>query len=156
MVSQNVNVLETLYQARASLADKPFEFMDWTHCTCGHIYHAAEGRWASYGAFVSDPEMYTRTSAVYAEVIETVARALGWKDPRGQVSAQAFVSIETGKMAKGREGGTRFPLVVREDALAVVNKAIATIEAADEQARLDVLAQAAQVVNGAELEPALV
>jgi hypothetical protein len=155
MASQNVNVLETLYQARESLADKPFAFTDWTHCTCGHIYHAAEGRWASNGHFVSNPEMYTRTSAVYAEVIETVARALGWKG-QWKVLAQDFVSSETRKMARGRERGTVLPPILREDALAVVNKAIATIEAADEQARLDVLAQAAQVVNTAGLEPALV
>jgi hypothetical protein len=154
MASQNVNVLETLYQARESLTDKPFAFTDWTHCTCGHIYHAAEGRWASYGAFVSDPERYAHPSAVYAEVIEAVARALGWT--RDSCPPQDFVSIETRKMAKIRERGSVLPPVVREDALAVVNKAITTIEAADEQARLDVLAQAAQVVNGAELEPALV
>jgi hypothetical protein len=151
-----MNVLETLYQARASLTDKPFAFQDWTHCTCGHIYHAAEGRWASNGHLVSDPDMYTRTSAVYVEVIKTVARALGWKDQRKILLAQDFVSIETRKMARIRERGSVFPPVVREDALAVVNKAIATIEAADEQARLDVLAQAALVVDAVQPELASV
>jgi hypothetical protein len=150
-----MNVLETLYQARASLTDKPFAFQDWTHCTCGHIYHAAEGRWASNGHLVSDPDMYTRTSAVYVEVIKTVARALGWKG-EWRVLPQDFVSIETRRMAKIRERGSVFPPVVREDALAVVNKAIATIEAADEQARLDVLAQAALVVDAVQPELASV
>jgi hypothetical protein len=150
-------VLEALYRSRAHLTGATdFEFGDWETCTCGHIYAGTNGRVASSGTRV----LYPRVGR-YEEVIAATARALGWKGsvevyPRD--SPVIYVSDMTTAIARKRpeaqtaiEVGLEYD-VEREDALAVIDEAIATIEQRQEADRLDVLAQARSVVDAVESE----
>jgi hypothetical protein len=53
-----------------------YRFGDWTHCACGHLYRAVEGRYAARTLQVVHPE------GAYAVVLKLVAEALGWRNRR--------------------------------------------------------------------------
>lgn len=132
--------LEVLHRARASLTTGPFEFHDWTRCTCGHIYAGAAGSTPIRRRDVRSP----RPDTAYATAIVDVALALSrderrfgstgrpWYDrrPREALAAR-WVSDYT--MRRSRlEGDT----VKRADAIAVIDEAIARVEAAEVEQRM--------------------
>jgi hypothetical protein len=63
-------LLEMLRRAEASLENRPYEYSNWTQCTCGHIYVGAVGRKARIGRHVHDSRNYT-----FAQVLAYVAEA---------------------------------------------------------------------------------
>ena len=130
------STLEVLRHARASVIDPsaPFKFADYAVCTCGHIYRAAKGEYSSSGAAGNtiDP--------LYERVIIEVARALGmsdsWLEAASDIrarSASYWVSYQTKSEVRLADR------VERKHALAVIDRAIAEIEAAEASAMLDVL-----------------
>lgn len=148
------STLEVLYVARARLTRgrAEFEFVNWTTCTCGHIYAAYKGRKAS-----SERVVAATRDQQFADVIQAVARALGWDGdvvynawgPENRAAwAAAYVSNYS------RDAATSRFEMHRDDALVVVNKAIATIEARQERDRLDVLAQVRAIVDAVPVEVA--
>jgi hypothetical protein len=122
-----LSTLEVLQEVKDNLLHKNFVFSEWTDCTCGHIYRGIHGRKSrcsgtAFWMFEADHEPYKST-------IVTVAKALGWSGRRdlclteGQAASQ-YVSRAT-------EGFAVSGPVHREHAIAVINKAIANIEAAE-------------------------
>lgn len=144
-----MNILEVLYAARASLANKgqPFNFSEWNHCTCGHIYFGVnesfdQGETSS----VSEPN--------YREAIAAVATALGWRDrPYKGRSALHYISDFT-KVAYQLKTGinvkttAEYKAVDRETAIKVIDLAIKMIKRDQEKARL-------QVLQDLDFEPAI-
>jgi len=147
-----MNTLEVLYAAKARLeGDAEFVFVDWTSCTCGHIYAAAMGKEADRPIQVQGWER--SVDEKYAQVLITVAEALGFQyDPDIRVmthASQAACHISDFTIQckpADADRGTG-----REDAIKVIAHAIAAIEAQHEQDRLDVLAQAQQIVDNADV-----
>lgn len=148
------SVLEVLRRAEARLAGNRaiWRFDNWNSCTCGHIYAAATGRRGG-----RDEVKASSPTGKYGEVIQQTARALGWQPhvgPCGNLDhlaedAAIFVSDYTAK------GCNDCSVIPRSRGLEVVREAIAKIEAMEEQARLDVLAQTARIVEDAQVdEPA--
>lgn len=135
-----MDVLEKLYLARATLQDEAFDFGYWDRCTCGHIYAAATGDRLDRMVFWcrdTDPRGLA--------VMEATARALGWTDASA-LSAFGYVNQATKRVAREDEDALE---VTREHALAVVDRAIATLEAQQRADRLAVLAQAERIVDAA-------
>lgn len=149
-------VLEVLRATRSRLEDPEQEFIytDWTSCACGHIYAAAYGHKATQPVFVA-----AAMSPWYSDLIQHVARALGWDGgPCGGHArvpgankegawAAAYVSDYTFDALPGLAG--------RKGALCAINDAIGVIEAKQEKDRLDVLAQLRDVVADVELDTAV-
>jgi hypothetical protein len=125
--------LEILARTRASLTTGPFSFHDWTRCTCGHLYIGAAGSRAERLSDVRSPSPDT----AYAAALIDVARALSgdarrfsgtgrrWYDRRSPAALAArWLSDYTMRRArKARD------TVKRADAIAVIDEAIARIEA---------------------------
>lgn len=126
-----LTVLEALRETEASLSGKAkFTFTEWPQCTCGHIYHGSTGMWAEDDNQPQVDLMGADVHPFYLKVITETARALGMtqrKLDRG-VPPSDFVSDYT-KELSGQASPYR---VDREDALAVVRKAIARIEEHEE------------------------
>jgi hypothetical protein len=125
--------LDTLRRARASLTSGPFSFHDWTHCTCGHLYVGAAGTVAERRGEVRSPIEDTP----YAATVIAVARALSgdarrfsaarrrWYDRRSPAALAArWISDYTMRRARREHD-----LVKRADGLAVLDEAIAILEA---------------------------
>jgi hypothetical protein len=131
--------LEVLRDARARLADEtePFDFPEWSYCTCGHIYRAATG---SYGnARAVWPTGGMSCAPLYVRVICNAAAALGWdgrkhcSEPRwafAEANAIAYVSTLTERCS----GAATAEGVTRDAAIEVLDEAIAHIEAAERKA----------------------
>lgn len=151
MVSDR-EVLEVLYAARARLENKrtKFDFGNWTTCTCGHIYAAATG-----GRARSEDRVAATEDERYGAVIQTVARALGWKGEQEGAWANTPASWAACYVSNYTFFDTDcvagYSKVERREALRVVNEAIARIEAIQEKARLDVLAQARAIEDNADV-----
>lgn len=115
--------LEVLLNAERSLMDedKPFDFGDWTTCTCGHIYHGATGE---YGSLVS---VQTYENDVYGPVMRRVVKVLGL-----EVEADDYagaISDYTMQIARVQEW--QYSRVTREDSLKVIREAIEKIREMD-------------------------
>lgn len=144
-----MTVLETLYAAKARLENNrlAFFFEDWKTCTCGHIYAATTGRKAVDDFRVTEP------TGAYLEALQTIVSAL----PGGGAGYTAHpddlvwaVSDYTEQLAEDDD------CVEREHALQVINEAIVVIEAQQEADRLNVLAQAAAVVDAVPVDEQVV
>lgn len=135
--------LETLRIALGTLKDPSslFDFHDYAHCTCGHIYLALTGERSNSGAAGQDD------NSLYEEVMVDTALALGMDhsklddgmDLRSRIAAR-YVSIYTRRFA----GGVRN--VDRRDAIEAVQRAINRIEAAERKAMLDIVAEPRKTV----------
>jgi hypothetical protein len=125
--------LQVLRRARASVAAGPFSFHDWAQCTCGHLYIGAAGSAAPQRSEVRSP----RPDTPYAAAVVAVARALSrderrfstegraWYDRRSPAGlAVRWISDYTMRRAR-RQRDT----VKRADAVAVIDEAIASLEA---------------------------
>jgi hypothetical protein len=122
--------LEVLEQARASLVDGPFSFHDWTECTCGHLFVAAQGGGATSRSEIRSP----RPDTPYASAVVAVARTLSgderrfaprrpWYDRRSRPRlAVRWISDRTMARARARQDVVR-----RADAIAVIDEAISRI-----------------------------
>jgi hypothetical protein len=73
-----------------------YRFGDWTHCACGHLYRAVEGRYAARTLQVVHPE------GAYAVVLKLVAEALGWRNRRFAGDAVYVSGIVGGDPAQRR------------------------------------------------------
>jgi hypothetical protein len=124
-------VLDVLGDARESLARGPFSFHDWTECTCGHLYAAAEGASAVRRRSVRLPD----PGSNYAAAVVAIAQALSgddrrfaahgrrwWQRRSPAALAVRFISDTT----LWRAGTAR---VDRRDAIAVIDDAIAGVRA---------------------------
>jgi hypothetical protein len=60
-----------------------YRYQDYTHCACGHLYRAVEGRYATNTIPITE-----RPPETYAAVITEVATALGWTSDHWQTAAQ--------------------------------------------------------------------
>lgn len=131
-------VLETLYRARATLSDpdEPYEFMDFNRCTCGHVYAAVHGAFGTRGGQASQNH-----DSLYVAALEAVA-AISEADRGDHEDPRQYVSYATVVRAGSQTDA-------RSAALALVNDAIAKIEAEHETDRLDVLAQTRRIVDNA-------
>lgn len=144
----SMSTLEVLRAARARLTGgEPFEFVDWPQCACGHIYAATTGHVAEDSGPVSDPD-----PGPYLDHIATVAEALGWTEPEGEDGFEAdlrdpviWVSDATLLRARDRVGPEDPATVTVEDAVFVVDQAIAAIEKSERQAMLAAAAPEAVV-----------
>lgn len=129
--------LEILRRSRASLTAGPFSFHDWTECTCGHLYVGAEGSSATLRSEVRSP----RPDTTYAAAAIAVARTLSgdgrrfrttgrpWYDRRSPAAlAVRWISDYTMRRAR-----TERDTVRRADAVAVIDEAIASMEAIERQ-----------------------
>ena len=133
--------LEVLYRARESLTDGPFDFHDWNHCTCGHLYLAAAGACASQRSEVRSP----RPGTAYAATVVAVAQTLTGDERRFTVTGRPWYEwrspgflaarwISDYTMRRGRRQRDR---VRRADAIAVIDEAIVRLEAVEaERAQL--------------------
>lgn len=140
----SLSTLEVLYAAKARLENPrtKWEFTHFTTCTCGHIYAAATGRRGR-----ESKQVLRALETKHADLMVAVARALGYEDADAE-GAVWFVSDATYDLKPGDQLN-----VSRQHGLAVINEAIAKIEAQQEKDRLDVLAQARRIVDNAPLEP---
>ena len=131
--TETTATLEILERTRASLISGPFSFHDWTRCTCGHLYIGATGSTAERRSDVRSP----RPDTAYAAAVISVARALSgdarrfritgrpWYDRRPPAALAArWISDYT--MRRARKARDR---VKRSDAIALIDEAIARIEA---------------------------
>lgn len=131
MTIDHADALEVLYAARASIADtgRPYEFGDWCHCTCGHIYAAATGTVAVDERWVEFPR-----DPAYTAVLAAAADALGAEPDLSDLSDPSwlatFVSDQTaGAYYERPEVGG----IAREDGVASLTRIIDALEA--QQAR---------------------
>lgn len=142
-----MTTLEILYAARQSIANPrtKWDFSDWTSCTCGHIYRAANG-----GRKASTPGQVTHTTKQkvldafneVSRVLELPVRSL----PSGERMFDIAISDATSDRAPENAND-----VTREHALSLIDDAIAALEAEYERNRLDVLAQTKRIVDNADL-----
>jgi hypothetical protein len=134
--------LEILHRARDSLTDGAFSFHDWTQCTCGHLFTGAAGHVASGPGPVRSPERDTP----YAAVVLDVARALSGDERRFGRDRRAWYAWRASRVAAVhwisdytmRRARRELDVVRRADAIAVIDEAIARLEAAEERVLLDV------------------
>lgn len=167
------SVLEVLRQARSRIIDgEEFNFGSWTSCTCGHIFAASGDKdWLS--EIVPDTRLALEAqramifgvvkSTVYSEVIMEVAKALGWDGSRlftvpggpvrhvygDQQAAAYYVSDYTFyTVAHLNNMNEDAHLVEPHHATAVIKMAIRRIERAEEEARLNILAESRYAVDG--------
>lgn len=141
-----MTTLEILQQARRTIIEGDFEFVHWGVCTCGHIYAAALGkepkRKDKLGISISSHSMHNAMQD--NEVLEEVARALGWTPANRQFETPCvFIS----GMTRSNNFGD-----YRPGALRVIDSAIFTITSEHEAARLAVLAQAEEIVDNMTVE----
>lgn len=155
-------VLEVLRAADARLADEgeEYDFANWTACTCGHIYAAANG-----GARADDrrpvcaPQVHGSrlTADLYEQALSAVAEANSHTAYMTKGNAARFaVTNATLALARDVAGADYGGAGYRNAARALVLNAIWMLEDRYERQRLDVLAQTRQIVDGAsrELQPA--
>lgn len=140
-----MTALEALYKTKATLEDEPFRFSSWCLCTCGHLFGAAMGRGARRNeeVFRSPVASIPEELGAWKSVVTEVATALGWSGERPDDDAVIFLSDRTVRQARYRlhvaTGGIQSVQVSREDALQVINRAIAVIEAKEaEKAKVEV------------------
>jgi hypothetical protein len=131
---QENETLEILYRARESLTAGAFDFHDWKHCTCGHLFIAAEGACANERSEVRMP----RPGTAYAAAVVAVAQTLSgnasrfslsgrrWYERRSSPAflAARWISDDTMRRGRRRRGRVR-----RADAIAVIDEAIVRLEA---------------------------
>jgi hypothetical protein len=121
-----------LHHARASLVAGPFSFHDWSQCTCGHLFAAAEGGYATHRGDVRCPEPQTR----YAAIVVAVAQALSGDERRFTAPRRWYRRATPARLAVRwisdftmARAGRRGDVVRRGDALAVLDEAIRRFEA---------------------------
>lgn len=142
-----MNILEVLYNTKASLSDpmQHFDFGVWGRCTCGHIYYGVNNRFGIEKQVTDD-----ETKSDYSEAITAVAVALGYKLGRDiKFSALTYISNFTRithQVMTGFPGTISMPRyhrlytsVDREAAIKVIDLAIKMIEKEQEKARLQIL-----------------
>lgn len=144
-----LSTLEVLYKVQANLSNpyKEFTFDEWSHCTCGHIYLGATGRFGNERK-VLKPDTTKRKQAFYLQVAIEVAEALGYHDSAVRnmpirLHAMGYISDLTYDQVDKTKRGS----VTREHALAVIDQAIVKIEKKEHEARLKIL-------NDLDFEPA--
>lgn len=135
-----MTTLDTLKQARASVLNQEWNFGYWNQCTCGHIYGSA----VNGGKLESDE--YVITDDMNHPIFMEVAIALGYT-PTAYRTAAGWISDYTSMIANKRDHGGN---VMREDAVKVIDRAIEALEAQYEKNRLDILAEAKEIVDGVE------
>lgn len=127
-------LLEVLRRAEASLRDEPYEFRDWTLCTCGHIY-------AATGQRVRKPtDVRLSNDPTYLQVVDFIVSATG--GAREDALATDTLSMRTLLRAVGpAETGCRAA------ALQLIRTAIAKCEAEQLAAMHTVADEAQRVVS---------
>jgi hypothetical protein len=105
-----------------------YRFGDWTHCACGHLYRAVEGRYAARTLQVVHPE------GAYASVLKLVAGALGWRNllRRSPASAAMYVSDAAGIVGVVGDRGLAKAIVVLTEARDELRKRLADEQKAAE------------------------
>lgn len=142
-----MSTLEILRATRASIVDPEhqWDFGWWPSCTCGHIYRATTGHEAEDSEGVIDREnVDDRVRDAYREI----ARVLGLEPIEG------FKSCDVYGRAISDATFTRADTAIedevkREHALSLIDDAITALEAEQERNRLDVLAQARNIIDNA-------
>lgn len=133
-------VLEGLRLALGSLEDpkRPWDFYDWTQCTCGHIYAGAHrGKMTDDEDKVdAPPSLRSRYGKMLAAVVE--ANDLTW-DPEDGDGPQEAISNATAALAKE----TAAPDIPddqdkRDAAIVLIRKTIEHVEDEQRAAMLDV------------------
>jgi hypothetical protein len=162
-------VLGVLREARRAVDEGRFQYKDWTRCTCGQLLRATGHRPSSRGEgavrLVTDPLFVAALEAVLSayggdvDAVRARSAAGGYRHdghyvvaPSSGLSPQeryvwcltAEVSIATVAVSR------RLDPSRRSGARALLDAAIERLEAAEAEARLDVLAQARTDVAAAD------
>lgn len=117
-----------------------WDFRDWNHCACGHIYTATVGLSSRDIDTVTESENPVYQAALSA-VVRAAGRQLGFADQNPEPGLLPYaVSDLTSREALEAD------MVSVDAAIALVREAISLVEAEQEQARLAVLAAAEEVV----------
>lgn len=129
--------LEVLLKAEATLMDpdQPFEFSEWTHCTCGHIYHGATGEYAPHENGIATGRVTRPEEGPYKQVMKEVAEALdlvGWNGENPDYPQLISDYTKTVSGLTYEMGHFPYSKVTREDSLKVIREAIEKIRAADQ------------------------
>lgn len=141
--------LETLYAARHGLLTGAYEHGNWNSCGCGHIYRAATGQIGNTATVALSPQ------GVYVDALELVAEANGIDPNDSEYVVTGFhalpvlvsAAIERLAMRASQTAGLGQLVDERPAAIALIEKAIGYEERRQEEARLDVVAQARAVVD---------
>lgn len=146
-----MTTLEILRQARSTIADpnEAWNFGDWCQCTCGHIYRAGTGRSAAVSPDVGDRCVATSAPQVL-DAYKAIVRVLGLP-----VESSIFIgdyAKTVSKATRARSSDATCDDVERKHALALIDDAIAALEAEHERNRLDVLAQTQHIVDSVPVE----
>lgn len=137
-----MTLLERMEKTRNRLVGRShYNYTSWRSCTCGHIYKTAKHhRGTEYTVKYSN-------DSTYRDMLLAIANANGgnFSSSESTRGLTQFVSSATASYASAN--GVR----ARDAAICLIDKAIAAEKAACEQARLDVLAQAQNVIDSADV-----
>lgn len=139
-----MTLLERLYRARAKLSGFTlYQFNSWSTCTCGHIYRAATDR------FLPATQYAVRydNNSTYRDMLRAITEANGVVLEADCTTYDLARAISDLTVATARAEG----IGRRKAALVLVGKAIRVEEAAQEEARLQVLAQAQAVIDNVDV-----
>ena len=152
-------VLEGLYQMRFNLNEREYIYQDWTRCSVGHVYLAANGKKAGSTSAV----LNTENQPLARQMLEAIIDANPMKDDDGTNWATLCVMVSHMTVRVAREmfgsvpeqNGEWDDESLRLACLQMVNNAIEKIEA-DQRAAMLEIARWTSTAAVEDREPALV
>lgn len=140
-------LLEVLRRTGASLEDEPYVYMDWTQCTCGHIYRASVGERAGTYDDIEDSRDVTFTQVLaYVARVNEIGRGTNEQRHRTEAFLTA-ISSTTAAIGAGLGSALSYDEARRAAALQLIRTAIATCEAEQLAAMHAVADEAQRVVS---------
>lgn len=160
-MSGGAGVLTTLEQAREALRtltdpSEDYYYSDWSECTCGHVYKAATGG-KTFAAPLAHGMDWDKAEPLFAAIVRANDLPMNKRPVDYRLGVRLAVAVSEATYDRAMEDHNvpnathEYDDAYRQEAIKLLQATVAMLEAEQEQARLDVLAQARGVVEAVDM-----